>query len=91
MAQAGRDQNQVTSLTCASNADGSTPVAIWADASTHGIVIDDATTGSDAGDPTAQRDGSGVPVLLAVSSADGTTPVEVYGNPSTNAIMIDSS
>lgn len=91
MTQAGRDQNNEPTLILASGSDGVTPVQVQADPTTHGLVIDDDTTGSDHGRAIAVRDQNGVPVLMAVSSADGVTPVEVYGKAATNAIMIDSS
>lgn len=91
MANASRDGNDVPTLIAASNADGTTIVKIKVNASNHGLVVDDNTTGSDHGVAAAVRDENFVPVLLAVSSDDGVTPVEVYGNPATGELLIDSN
>lgn len=40
MAQAGRDQNFVPTLLGVSNVDGTTPVDIWADPTTHRLLVD---------------------------------------------------
>lgn len=40
MAQASRDQNFVPTLTAASNSGGTTPVAVWADPTTHRLLVD---------------------------------------------------
>lgn len=39
MANAKRDQNYVTTLLAVSNVDGITPVALWADPSTHRLLV----------------------------------------------------
>jgi len=39
MAEAKRDQNQVTTLIAVSNADGITPVVLWADPTTHRLLV----------------------------------------------------
>lgn len=39
MADAKRDQNSVTTLLALSNADGSTPIALWADPTTHRLLV----------------------------------------------------
>jgi len=39
MAEAKRDNNQVTTLLAVSNADGITPVVLWADPSTHRLLV----------------------------------------------------
>ncbi len=91
MAQASRDGNMVPTLLAASNADGTTPVRIKVNATNHGLVVNDDTTGTDHGVANAVRDQNFVPVLLAVSSLDGVTPVEVYGDPATGELLIDSS
>lgn len=49
MAQASRDQNKVTTLLAVSNADGSTPVAVYADPLTHRLLVQTvASSGSGA-------------------------------------------
>lgn len=40
MADAYRDQNNVPTLIAASSADGKTPVRVWADPSTHRLLVD---------------------------------------------------
>lgn len=90
MADASLDQNSVAAKTGALNTDGITPTRIKVNATNHGIVINDGTTGSNNGRTVASRDGNSRPVLLAVSSADGVTPVEVYAD-STGALLIQST
>ena len=40
MADAKRDSNQITTLLAVSNADGVTPVVLWADPTTHRLLVD---------------------------------------------------
>jgi len=40
MAEAKRDQNYITTLLAVSNADGVTPVVLWADPTTHRLLVD---------------------------------------------------
>lgn len=93
MTSASKDENGISTLIAASKNDGTTIVRIQANASNHGLTIDDAHTGSDNGNNggNAMRDENAVPVLIATSSADGKTPIEVYGDPVTGAILIDST
>lgn len=91
MSDAARDGNSVTTLIGLSNADGSTIVRVSADPTSHGLDIDDDTTGSDEGGDHAERDSNGTPVLIAVSSADGVTPVAVYADPATGKLLVDST
>jgi hypothetical protein len=98
-----KDGNGVNTIIAASNADGKTPVRIYANPSTHSLMIDDNTTGSNAGNNNgnAARDTNFVPVWIAVSSVtatvdgvnyvEGVTPVEVYGDPATGSILINSN
>lgn len=39
MADAPRDNNQITTLLGVSNADGATPVVLWADPTTHRLLV----------------------------------------------------
>lgn len=87
MATASRDENGVPTLLGALNTNGTTPIAIKANASNHGLEISDGTTGSDFGVANAVRDSNFVPVLMAVSSVDGVTPVEVYADSSGNLLI----
>jgi hypothetical protein len=89
MANASRDENDVPTVLGALNTDGVTPIPIKIDDTTHGLKINDGTTGSDFGLSVAQRDENHVTILLAASSSDGVTPVEVYADSSGN-ILINS-
>lgn len=93
MTNAYKDENGVSTLIAASKNDGTTIVRIKASPTTHGLVVDDNTTGSDNGNNggNAARDGNFVPVLLALSSAGDGAIVEVYGDPSTGALLVDSA
>lgn len=90
MADAALDENGVPTLIAALNTDGTTPIRITANPTSHGISISDGTTGSDNGRTVAYRDSNFKTVLLAVSSADGITPVEVYAN-SSGELLVDST
>ena len=46
MADAKRDNNQVTTLLAVSNADGITPVRLWADPTTHRLLVSVTTSGT---------------------------------------------
>lgn len=91
MADAKRDNNLVNTLLVTSNADGSTPVRVKVDPTSHVLQIDDGTTGSDLSGDNATRDDNLVPVAMGVSSADGVTPVPIYGDPATGKILVDST
>lgn len=90
MSNASRDENRVTTLLGTLNTDGETVVAVKADESNHGLLIDMGSTGSDLGGENAIRDANRVPVLLAVSADDGVTPVPVYAD-SDGKILIDNT
>lgn len=89
MTNAKRDDNFVTTLLGTLNTDGATLVPIKASASTHRIMVSDATTGSDNGPADAPHDENHVPALIAVSSADGVTPVVVYAD-SNGRLLVNS-
>lgn len=72
------------------NTDGVTPTPVKADPSTHFIMTDDNTTGSDLSDAPAIRDANRVTGLMAVSEVDGVTPVPLYVD-SDGKLLIDSS
>lgn len=76
--RAGSDNNQVKTIIAPLNTDGKTPVAIIADPSTHGLSVDDNTTGSDFGPLVALHDVNDNLAMMAVSSSDGVTPVVLY-------------
>jgi len=58
MAEAKRDQNYITTLLAVSNADGITPVLLWADPTTHRLLVDLPT-------------GSGTVTSVSVTTANG--------------------
>lgn len=91
MADAIKDNNQISTLLGTSNADGSTPVRIKIDPSTHAIAITDGESGSDLSGDIAARDNNMIPVMLAVSSTDGVTPVAIYTDPTTGEILVKST
>lgn len=62
-------------------------VVIQADVATHGLKVNDGTSGSDNGPANALHDQNHRPTLLAVSSADGVTPVVVYADTSGNLLV----
>lgn len=91
MAQARKDQNYVSTRLATSNADGTTPLNLQANPTTHALDVDDGTTGSDLSGDIAARDQNHIPVILAVSEVDGVTPVAVYIDSSTKKLLVDSS
>lgn len=91
MTDARRDANFVPTLIAASSANGTSIIAIKADPVTHGLEVDDASTGTDHGPAYAVRDSNHVPVMLCVSADDGVTPVELYADPLTGNLLIDSN
>lgn len=91
MTQAKIDNNGTKTAIFASNADGITPLLLYVDPTSHGLVIDDNTTGTDQGRNPAVRDLNADPVMLGVSSSDGITPVEPYIDSATNKLLINSS
>jgi len=90
MAQASKDNNNISTILGTLNSDGSTPVPIKADPTTHKLRMADGTTGSDNSGDVADRDDNMVTVMLGVSNVDGTTPVALYADPSGN-LLIDST
>lgn len=90
MGKASRDDNGVPTLLGVSSSDGSTIIAVKVNSTTHELMADDASTGSDLGPTNAPRDVNYVPALVALSSADGVTPVVVYAD-SSGQLLIDSN
>lgn len=91
MSNAQHDQNGRASIICASSLDGVTIVPIKADPTTHGLKIDDNTTGSDNGNNSgiAIVDENSVAVWTALSSTGDGSIVEVYGDASTGKVLIN--
>lgn len=59
MANAYRDENDVPTLIAVSSADGQTPVRLWADPSTHRLLVDSSSSsGVHTETPTGTVDGS---------------------------------
>lgn len=90
MADASIDENAKATMTGRLNTDGLTVTRVQADVSTHGMKIDDNTTGSDNGGTFAATDSNGRPTLFAVSNADGVTLVALYVD-STGHLLIKST
>lgn len=91
MTQVKKDNNQIPTLGAVSNLDGTTPNFIKADPSTHRVITDDNTTGSDLTGDNALRDDNGYTGMMAVSEIDGITPVPLYAVSSTGALLVDST
>lgn len=83
-----RDNNRIHTLAMLSNADGTTILPVYANATDHSIKAIDALTGTDYGGNPAPRDENRVPIFMAVSATDGVTPVAIYADSLTNAILI---
>jgi len=88
MTDAKRDNNQVPVMLGVSNADGKTPTPIKIDPTSHTILMENGSSGTDLGGDDAARDNNQVPVMLAVSEDDGETPVPLYINPATGALLV---
>lgn len=92
MANAARDENQVTAFLGTSNADGSTRLRSWVNPTTHALLMEDGVDGADlSSDDIARRDENGIAVWLAASSTDGVTPVAVYINAANNRLLVKST
>lgn len=89
MANAAIDANSKQTITARLNTDGLTVTRVKANSATHGVAIDDNTTGSDHGGTFAATDSNGRTTMFAVSSADGVTPVALYVN-SSGQLLVDS-
>jgi hypothetical protein len=81
MGQASRDQNYVPSLLAVSNADGVTPVTLYADPTTHRLLVSSA--GGGGGDVS----GPGSSTDNAVPRWDGTTGTDIQNS----GVIIDDS
>lgn len=90
MANASKDENDVSSLLGTLDSDGATPVPIKANPVTNRLKVKDGTTGSDNGPTNAPKDENDVSGLIALSSVDGITPVVVYAD-SDGKLLVDSS
>lgn len=91
MAEAKKDQNHIPTLLAASDADGVTPIPVYANPVRHRLSVQDALDGSDLSDEPAPRDQNRVVVLMAVSAVDGVTPVPIYADLDGNRLKIRSN
>lgn len=87
MANAVRDENNVSSLLAVLNTDGRTIMRVTAIPSNHRLNTLDGTTGSNLGPTRALHDENFITTLIAVSSADGVTPVVCYADSSGNLLV----
>ena len=87
MTEAKRDNNQIPTMTGVLNTDGTTITLIKANPTTHEMLVNDNTTGSDFGSDDAKRDNNYTPILLATSSSDGATPVPLYVDTNGNFLI----
>lgn len=85
------DNNRIPALLAVSNADGSTVLPVYANASTNALKASDALTGSDLGGNPDPRDSNRKIAFFAVSAVDGVSPCAVYCDSVTNALLIRSS
>jgi len=94
MAQSRLDENSRASLLGASNADGLTPVVIWADPDTHRLLVN--MTGSMGHDITGIADGrqtvttAGTRVALASSTTCKKVHIQALGD-NTDAVVVGGS
>lgn len=90
MTDTKRDNNGNPVMSAASDADGNTVINIQVNPTSHSVVTDDGSSGSDFPRTTFARDNNQVPLLGGVSSSDGTTPVGLYAK-STGALKVKST
>ena len=90
MSNAVRDENNRPAIVAVLNTDGTTVAPVEINPTTHGLSVNNASTGSDNGPSRALRDENFVPTMLAVSDVDGTTPVPLYVD-SNGKLLIDET
>ena len=92
MAQAPRDQNRVTTLLGASNIDGSTPVVIWADPSTHELLVKASVSITPSGtqDVNITKVGGSV-IALGQAAMASSFPVVISSDQSAIAVTLTST
>lgn len=90
MTNATRDENNKPAILAVLNTDGTTVTPVEINPTTHGLSVDNNTTGTDQGPARALRDENFVPTLLAVSDVDGVTPVALYVD-SNGKLLIDET
>ena len=88
--EAKRDENNVPVAMAVLDADGTTPVPLEAEPTSHILQVEDAADGADSSGNNAYRDENQVTTLLVVSEADGATPVQLYVD-GDGKLLIDSN
>ena len=86
-----KDDNGTPTLMVTRNDDGVFPMTPYSNPTTHHLLVEDGTTGSQTATNNAVRDNNAYPVMIAVSSTDFKTPVPVFGDFSTGAILVQST
>lgn len=74
MADAKRDNNRIPTLLAVSNADGVTPVVLWADPTTHRLLVDLPSAGGTIGGSTG-----GVTRAIIIANGTGGATVQASG------------
>lgn len=87
MTQAKKDDNQVNTMIGASSSDGTTPINVKVNPTSHIVQVSDNGSGIDLSGNIASRDENFVPVLMGVSSADGVTPTAIYVDTNGNLLI----
>lgn len=90
MTNAERDDNNVPAIIAVLNTDGTTVTPVEINPTTHGLSVDNASSGTDQGPERALRDENFVTTMLAVSDSDGVTPVSLYVD-SNGRLLIDET
>ncbi len=88
MAEVKKDNNLVPTLTGVLNTNGTTPTRVLANPTTHILMVNDSTTGSDFGNDIAARDNSGNTVAIATDASGNI--INLYVDSSGN-LLIDST
>ena len=91
MTQAIRDENRIPTILGASDADGTTPLPVYAIAATNSMKVNNGVGGSDLSDNIDIRDENRVVAFMAVSAVDGVTPVPIYVDAATNSLLVRST
>lgn len=88
MANAGTDESRAKSMTALLGTDGFTIEALTGNPASHGLSVDDNTTGSNNGGTIERHDDNHVPTLYALSSAGDGARVPLYASVSGNTVML---
>jgi len=92
MADAKRDENNVTTAIGLLNTNGTTIMRMYVNPNNGAIKISDGTTGTypTAAGSRAHRDENNVPTIMGVNESDGQTPMNLLFN-SSNELLVDST